>query len=169
MAIFAPERSAVNLNRVSRDTEGTRPSVRLYSPREPGPGDVDERGRRLLGYAPTLTLADGTVSQGYAYRDRSTAEKVLEISLDEPDVSGGEVVAVYEVPIELPRKMPPMAAAILDALRESLAPISGLRIARKSGYSFSSRLRSTLAEMARAGYILRNHEGYRLASETVIE
>lgn len=49
--------------------------------------------------------------------------------------------------------------AILEAIGTDTMPAK--KIARRSGYAYSARLRSTLAAMCRAGILTRSPDGYR--------
>ena len=61
--------------------------------------------------------------------------------------------------------LPPMEQAILEALQDG-RPLPGKRVARAAGYSYSARIRSTLADLTRRGLLIHGPDGYQRRAET---
>jgi hypothetical protein len=62
------------------------------------------------------------------------------------------------------RRVAGLEASILHALSEG-APLTAKQLARRTGYSYSSHLRSRLTDMARRQLIIRTPDGYRRAND----
>jgi hypothetical protein len=71
---------------------------------------------------------------------------------------------VDEMPDDEPLDLPPMEAAILEALEDG-KPQPGKRLAKLAGYSYSARLRTTLADMTRRSLLNHSPDGYKIASQ----
>lgn len=64
---------------------------------------------------------------------------------------------------DLPDGLPPIEQGILEALSDG-STLTGKRIAKRSQYAYSPRLRQTLADMTRRSLLAHGPDGYRIAS-----
>ena len=62
--------------------------------------------------------------------------------------------------------LPPMEQAILKSLDHG-RPMPGKRVANAARYSYSARLRTTLADLCRRGLLTHSPDGYRYPSTPV--
>jgi hypothetical protein len=75
-------------------------------------------------------------------------------------------LAMDELPDDEPHgNLPPMEHAILEVLQDG-RPLPGKRLAKASGYSYSARLRTTLADMTRRSLLIHCPDGYKLPQDS---
>lgn len=61
----------------------------------------------------------------------------------------------------IPDGFSPLETAIIEALSDGSA-LPGKKIARRSGYAYSARIRTVLAKLTRDGHLTHGPDGYKL-------